>query len=215
MYIFMPVAFVAIGYALLFVGGKGFITMVKEQVTMAMTKGAPDYPNGFDESLFKEAKETGNVEQWSEVPLPALNTSYAVLSSENLNIQTDVYYGDTEEALAKGVGQYTGSSLFGCGKPILLGGHDTTYFAGLEQAKAGDTFVVMTNYGEYTYEVTETRIAKASDNSAYDLEQQEEQLILYTCYPFGEVTKEREERFFVYCKRVDNGSVIKEVPSGE
>ena len=55
LYIFMPIIFVGIGYALLFVGGKGFITMVKEQVTMAMTKGAPDYPNGFDESLFKES----------------------------------------------------------------------------------------------------------------------------------------------------------------
>ncbi len=189
--------------------------MVKDQIGLAMEKGAPDYPNGFDESLYKKAVENGNVEQWSEVPLPAINTSYAVLLSEKLGIEANVYYGDTDESFSNGVGQYTGSGMFGCGRPILIGGHDTSYFAGLEDAKAGDTFTVKTNYGEFSYEVTKTKIAKATDSSAFDLEKTEEQLILYTCYPFGKVTKEREERFFVYAKRTDNGPVIKEVSDNE
>lgn len=215
MYIMLPVLFVVIGYVLLFYGGSDLVQMVKDQVSLAMTKGAPDYPNGFDESLYQKAVEDGNAEQWSEVPLPSIGTSYAIIRSEQLQIQADVYYGDSEEAFSNGVGQYTGSSIFGCGKPILIGGHDTTYFAGLENAKAGDVFSVQTNYGEYTYEVTETKIAKASDNSAYDLKKDEEQLILYTCYPFGKVNKERENRFFVYCRRTDDGAVIKEVGNDE
>jgi sortase A len=177
---------------------------------MAMTKGAPDYPNGFDKSLYERAVQDGNVEDWSEVPLPALNTSYAVLLSDDLGIEADVYYGDSDEDFASGVGQYVGSAMFGCGKPILIGGHDTTYFAGLEDAKAGDTFTVQTNYGQYQYEVTDTAVAKATDASAYDLTQDSEQLILYTCYPFGKITGERDERFFVYAKRIDDGPVIRQ-----
>ena len=215
MYIMLPVLFVGIGYGLIFFGGAGLVQMVKDQVSLAMTKGAPDYPNGFDESLYKKAVETGNAKQWSEVPLPSIGTSYAVIYSEKLQIQADVYYGDSEDAFSNGVGQYTGSSMFGCGKPILLGGHDTTYFAGLEQAKPGDTFLVRTNYGEYTYEVTETKVAKATDDSAYDLNTEEEQLILYTCYPFGKVSEILQKRFFVYCKRIDDGAVIKEVGKDE
>lgn len=210
LYVLMPVVFVAIGYALILFGGKGAIDLMKDEINMAMTKGAPDYPNGFDENLYKKVVENGNVKEWSEVPLPAMNTSYAVISSQELGIEADVYYGDADDCFANGIGQYTGSHLFGCGSTILLGGHDSTYFAGLEQAKSGDRFQVLTNYGMFEYEVTDTAIVKATDRTAYDLNQTEEQLILYTCYPFGKITSAREDRFFVYCKRIDDGAVIKE-----
>ena len=215
MYILMPIAFIAIGYGLSFFCGKNAVTMMKDQITMAMTKGAPDYPNGFDQSMYKKAVANGSAEQWSEVPLPALYTSYAVISSETLGLQADVYYGDSEECFSKGAGQYTGSHLFGCGKPILLGGHDTTYFAPLQKAKQGDQITVQTNYGEYIYEVVSTKVAKATDTTAYDLDAAEETLTLYTCYPFGKVSEVRDKRFFVTCRRVDKNPVIKEVERNE
>ena len=61
MYILMPIAFIAIGYGLLFFCGKNAVTMMKDQITMAMTKGAPDYPNGFDQSMYKKAVANGRV----------------------------------------------------------------------------------------------------------------------------------------------------------
>ena len=209
MYTAMPLAFSAIGYVLLFVAGDDFVDMVRAQVSMAMTKGAPDYPNGFDESLYQKALEDGSAESWSEVPLPSLGTAYGIIRCDDLNIKADVYYGDDDNSLLSGVGQYTSSGLFGCGKPILIGGHDTTYFAGLENVKAGDVFEVQTNYGHYQYQVTHTQIAKADDATAYNLNSDQEQLILYTCYPFGKVTENRKKRFFVYCERVDDGPTIK------
>lgn len=210
MYALVSIAFVALGYGLLFTCGSDLVKMVKAQISMAMTKGAPNYPNDFDENLYKGTLKEGNVESQSEVPYPALQTSYAKITCDHLEIAADVYYGDDDISLEKGVGQYTGSSLFGFGKPILIGGHDTTYFAGLEQAQKGDVFEVATNYGHYTYEVTKTGIAKATDSSAYNLDQKEEQLILYTCYPFGKISGNRKDRYFVYCKRTDNNGVIKQ-----
>ena len=209
MYTTLPIVYVTLGYVLLFIAGKDFVNMIRAQVSVAMTKGAPDYPNGFDESLYQKALEEGSVESWSEVPLPALGTAYGVISCDNLNIEADVYYGDDEKSLMAGVGQYSGSGLFGCGSTILLGAHDTTYFAGLEDVKPGDVFEVQTNYGHYTYRVNSTKVVKADDSSAYDLSEEKETLILYTCYPFGNVTANRKERFFVYCDRIDDGPTIK------
>ena len=70
-------------------------------------------------------------------------------------------------------------------------------------------FEVQTNYGHYTYKVSNTKVVKADDSSAYNLSEEHENLILYTCYPFGDVTKNRKERFFVYCDRIDDGPTIK------
>ena len=209
MYTTLPIVYIALGYVLLFVAGSDFVDMIRAQVSVAMTKGAPDYPNGFDKSLYQKALEEGSVESWSEVPLPALGTAYGVITCDNLNIEADVYYGDDEKSLMAGVGQYSGSNLFGCGGTILLGAHDTTYFAGLENVQIGDVFEVQTNYGHYTYRVNSTKVVKADDSSAYNLDEQHENLILYTCYPFGDMTTNRKKRFFVYCDRIDDGPTIK------
>lgn len=209
LYILLPVIFAAAGYCLIFFGGSDIFRMAGDELNMAFQKGAPDYPNGFDSALYAKTKDNGNAENWSEVQFPSLDTVYARMSSKDLDISGDVFYGDSDDDFSKGLGQYAGSALFGCGKPILVGGHDTTYFAGLEKAKAGDKIEVQTNYGRYTYEVTETKVLKADDEKAVDLDSDDEELILYTCYPFGKVTSEREDRFFVYCKRTDTGGTVK------
>ena len=39
--------------------------------------------------------------------------------------------------------------------------------------------------------------AKATDETAYDLTREEENIILYTCYPFGQLTP-TPYRYFIY-----------------
>ena len=107
----------------------------------------------------------------------------------------------------QGVGQYTDSGLPGYGKTILLCGHDTTFFKGLADAKTGDTVHIRTQYGTYSYRVTETAVTTADDIDAARLEEAGEQLVLYTCYPFGETERAREQRYFVYCEKVSGPQV--------
>jgi sortase A len=91
----------------------------------------------------------------------------------------------------------------GEGKPILIGGHDGTFFAPLKEIKNGDIINITTDYGQFEYKVISAKIADKTDTTAYDLTQEKEQLILYTCYPIGKVTGDRSDRYFVYCDRVE------------
>ena len=50
-------------------------------------------------------------------------------------------------------------------------------------------------------------VADASDTSAYDLSQNKEQLILFTCYPLDGVG-EKEDRLFVYADKVSGPRVV-------
>ena len=52
--------------------------------------------------------------------------------------------------------------------------------------------------GNYTYTIVDSRIADANDKSAYDLKKNEENVILYTCYPFN--AYQTPNRYFVYAK---------------
>ena len=60
---------------------------------------------------------------------------------------------------------------------------------------------VTTYYGEYVYEVTETAVHEATDDTSYDFSRTDENLILYTCYPFDSLGY-TPFRFFVYADYV-------------
>ena len=58
--------------------------------------------------------------------------------------------------------------------------------------------------------MTGSKIAKATDTQAYDLLQNKEQLILFTCYPV-EGLGEKEDRFFVYADKISGPTVVGEI----
>ena len=91
-------------------------------------------------------------------------------------------------------------------RTILLAGHNNTFFNDLQHAEAGATVTITTHYGVYTYEVTGTEILDYQDETAYDFTRTDENLILYTCYPFDALGF-TPNRFFVYAKYV-SGPVL-------
>lgn len=108
-----------------------------------------------------------------------------------------------------GVGTYKDDSRVGIpgeGKTILLAGHNNTFFNDLQHAETGATVTITTHYGVYTYEVTGTEILDYQDETAYDFTRTDENLILYTCYPFDALGF-TPNRFFVYAKYV-SGPVL-------
>ena len=87
--------------------------------------------------------------------------------------------------------------------------HTSTYFRDFDRIEKGTVVLIETSYGKYLYEVTDMRVADADDTSAYDLTADEDNLILYTCYPFGQVSP-TEQRYFVYAKWISGPTILKD-----
>ncbi len=153
--------------------------------------GAPEYVYAADEEVLMDD------ESWS---MPLSGEQYGEMLCEDAALQVPLYYGDTDEILEKGAGTYAGSSLPGQGKEILIGGHDTTFFAPLESIQKGMVISVKTKYGQYQYEVTDIKVQDVMEYKKNP--SRTEKLVLYTCYPFGAEEELRNERFFVYASKM-------------
>lgn len=120
---------------------------------------------------------------------------------EEAGISVPLYYGDNSAQLNQGAGLYPGAWLPGQERTVLAAGHTGTFFRGLGDVQPGMEIRVTTYYGEYVYEVTETAVHEATDDTSYDFSRTDENLILYTCYPFDSLGY-TPFRFFVYADYV-------------
>ena len=129
------------------------------------------------------------------------------ISIEGTQVDCALYYGDSDAEFDKGAGLYTGTGIPGEGRTIISGAHTNTYYRDLESVEEGDEILVSTRYGDYKYRVTGTRVATDTDTTAYDLEADHENLVLYTCYPFG-TTQYTDERYFVYADLTEGPAIV-------
>ncbi len=144
----------------------------------------------------------------SSFTFPSYEDQFGELTIDDCEIKADLFFGDSWYVLGNGVGIYNGSAIPGYGKTILIAGHNNTYFNGLKHAQKGQTVKIRTNYGNYTYEITGMKITDNQDRSAYDLSKNEENLIMYTCYPFDTLGL-TDQRAFVYAKYVSGPMIDK------
>ena len=206
----MPVGFCVLGYLLIYIVFTPIITPVLSVSEMFISDA--DFKNGENlTSIFDKnsasSENTGDTVDMSQVQIPSYGTHYANLSIDSVSIDAPLYFGDSSAALSQGVAQYNGSFLPVFGRPILISGHNNSYFNSLQYISVGDEITITTNYGVYKYKVTETKIAAYNDKTAYDLAAQEENLILYTCYPFDTLGL-TPQRFFVYADKVSGPDVV-------
>jgi sortase A len=201
-YVKMSLLFIISGAIVLYLAGAPLISYTASIGNMIMVKGAPGYPEEYNPELLNLVDDSNSALDQSEIQVPTLETQYGTIVCDAIALTAPLYYGDSESSLLNGVGQYPHSGFPGEGKPILVSGHDGTFFAPLEKIEIGNVINITTSYGEYEYKVVATKIAGSADTTAYDLTQDKEQLILYTCYPFGQVIGDRSDRFFVYCDRI-------------
>lgn len=146
-----------------------------------------------------------NIIKRSQVKYPSVGEAYAVIHNEERDFSKDLYFGDTDAILDIAIGQYTNSGISGEGKPLLVAGHNGTHFKQLRYFEKGDHVQIDTSYGNYTYEVYDMETMLASDFDSTILDQKEEILIMYCCYPFDSLST--DTRYFVYAKKI-SGSVI-------
>lgn len=198
MYLILPLSYALIGMGILLYAAMPFLKLADARITMMVTNGKPGFTQEYTPIAWKTSPKDSDLKQ-GEIQTPAYGTQYGEIICEAVNLSAPLYFGDGEEELKKGAGQYIESAMPGGAGTILIGGHDSTYFAPLEQMKVGERIQIRTNNKTYHYLVSDIKIADADDSSAYELKKTGEKLILYTCYPFGEISSKREKRYFIYC----------------
>lgn len=134
---------------------------------------------------------------------PEKHTAIGTMTIPDANISCNVIFGDNNSDLNKGGCFYADRQdrIPGGGLQMLMASHNNSYFHTLGDVKEGSKVLLDLYYGEYEYEVVRTEVVRATDTTTYDLNSTEEELIVYTCYPFDQLSA-TPYRFFVYCKPV-------------
>lgn len=133
------------------------------------------------------------------------------LTIEGTAVDCGVYYGDSETQFSKGAGVSMGSCIPGEGSTVMIGAHTGTYFRDLESVEEGADITIVTDYGEYHYTVARCAVVEETDTTAYDLDAPAENIILFTCYPFGILTR-TTQRYLVYGHYVSGPAIVWQQP---
>ena len=202
----LTLIFLILGAVLVLTAGKSFTEYIRTSAGTAVELGAPVY--SYDDEQ-KQPVE-GTLKK-SEVVIPSAGSRYGTIICDAVNLKAPLYYGDSEKILSRGAGQYTGSGLPGVGRMILVGAHDVGYFEVLEKAEKGQKIKVHTSYGEFMYEISDITVKDVSYINEKKLEKKgNEQLVLYTCYPFGEVFEKSGKRYFVIADKISGPELVEE-----
>ena len=146
----------------------------------------------------------------ADVEFPVTGTQYAHIDCERIGLDAPVYWYDTNDILANGVGQSIASFLPGFGRVITLSGHNTTYFRCLENIEEGDVIHFDTNYYPYEYTVTKVEVLDETqfrDTLIEKINAENEELVMYTCYPFYAITGRKTQRLVVFADRTKGVNV--------
>lgn len=205
----MPVAFLILGigiiafalYPFFGVGQAVANLLFSSAGTDAEVMGNVTFTEPEQEKIENLVNKDDNTIDIKEVDWPKNGDQYGKLECNKIGLNTVVYWGDDYELLRKGPGTYKGSGIPGYGKTILIAGHNTMEFTCLQNIEKGDVVSFTTSYGKYEYEITDIKILEHNDPSAFDMKKKEEQLVLYTCYPFTELGA-TTQRCFVYGKKI-------------
>ncbi|WP_404333250.1 class D sortase [Mesobacillus maritimus] len=135
--------------------------------------------------------------------LPDEGETTGLLHIPKINAELAIVEGTDPDDLEKGVGHYKDSYYPDENGQIVLSGHRDTVFRKLGELKLADILEVQMSYGSYKYEITHTKIVDADDTSIITLQNDEEELILTTCYPFSYIG-DAPDRYIIYAKRVDS-----------
>ena len=216
-YIAVPILFAVISIGALFLLSNALLSPYKEMVGWFFSKSEEIETN---RDLYSQAiadaqngtaaqNNTAQTIDKQSITYPYPGDRYGEISIEGTTVSAPLYYGDDTATLNKGVGTFkddVGVGIPGEGKTILLAGHNNTFFNGLQQVEVGDIVTIETHYGTYTYEVTDMGVKDYQDATAYDFTRTDENLIMYTCYPFDALGF-TSDRYFVYAKYV-SGPVL-------
>lgn len=134
---------------------------------------------------------------------PEYGTKYADLKIESLEIELPLYFGDTLSILRNGAGQTSSAYFPGEGGTVVCMAHNTEkMFKKLPEIENGAKIEIDASYGKFEYEVYETKIVDMHDVDAIEIQNEEERLAVYTCYPVTGIGH-KTQRFVAFAKLVN------------
>ncbi|MDR1643772.1 MAG: class D sortase [Clostridiales bacterium] len=157
--------------------------------------------DSYAEVAVEELPATNDLIEPAPLDIPAHGERYGQLTITTAGIDAPMFFGDTKRELSQGVGTYLGAGIPGEGRTILVSAHNNMDFHTLGEVKIGDEVLVNTTYGRYVYKIVNTRVTTNVDTTAYDFARKDENLIMYTCYPF-DMLGLTPDRYFVYADYV-------------
>lgn len=175
------------------------LKMYADIAFMDKLKSSPSDDSGLvirDNTIISEY--TGETSETGEVVRPQFGELYATIKCSGFDIDVPVYWGSKQELLEKGACQSSGSAVIGTEGNAVISAHVDTFFTDLSKLKKGDIITVNTNYGEFTYKVTELISFSASD-CKYVVPSKETKLTLYTCKE--DILGNTNERVGVICQQ--------------
>lgn len=149
------------------------------------------------EVINNQSDKENNVESFE----PAMGEAVGILSIPRLEKELPIVEGTDPDDLEKGVGHYKGSFYPDQNGQIVLSGHRDTVFRRTGELEIGDSLKIQLAYGTYEYRITDTKIVDQNDTSIITLQNDKEELILTTCYPFSYVGN-APERYIIYAERI-------------
>ncbi len=146
----------------------------------------------------------------TDIIYPEYGVKFAQLTIQNVNIvDAPIFNCDDYSQLKYGWGRSLFSRYPGEGGKIIMAGH-LVYYRRLIYIKIGSEVKVKTPYGSFYYKVNNTKIVDKADTTTMLSDDSKEQLVLYICYPNGELGTETT-RFIVTCDYV-RGPFVKNIP---
>lgn len=134
---------------------------------------------------------------------PKTGDAAGTLMIPRLDAELPIIEGTHEDELAQGVGHYKGTAYPLQNDQIVLSGHRDTVFRGMGELELGDLFIVKMPYGDFTYEIVETKIVDADDLTVIVPTAPDEVLTVTTCYPFSYVGS-APERYIITALPIDD-----------
>lgn len=116
---------------------------------------------------------------------PELGEAFGTIEIPAIDLKGIIYEGTEKLILKNGPGHIVGTAIPGKVGTCAISGHRTTYgapFNKLDELFPGDKIIIETNYGEFTYILSELKIVEPTD--VYILESTlYPSLILTSCHP--------------------------------
>ena len=141
-----------------------------------------------DEKPEKETEEEKPEEETTElevIELPELGEAFGTIEIPAIDLRGIIYEGTEKPILKNWPGHIVGTAIPGRVGTCAISGHRTTYgapFNKLDELLTGDEIIIETNYGEFTYILSELKIVEPTD--VYILEPTlYTRLILTSCHP--------------------------------
>ncbi len=158
---------------------------IKTYVNIAFMDSLKSNPLNDDSGLVIKENDiitdySGITSETGEPDRPAFGELYALVNTDALGMNIPIYWGTTTELLEVGACQSSSSAVFGTKGNSVISAHVDTYFADLDKLKEGDEVTIYTNYGKFTYEVSEL-IQFTSKNKKYIAPTKDDRLTIYTC----------------------------------